>query len=66
MIYGNAPPVMNADGLAYMWLHLPLRAQLSYNSSDTMFMVWADFVIMGTIREEELNVREEERFYTGH
>ena len=52
--------------IAYMWLHLPLRARLSYNSSDSMFMLWADFVIMGTIREEELNPREEEYFYTGH
>ena len=52
--------------IAYMWLMLPFRAQLSYNSSDSMFMVWADFVIMGTTREEEFNLREEERFYTGH
>lgn len=52
--------------IGYMWLHLPLRTQLSYNSSDTMFMIWADFVIMGTIREEEVNPREEEFFYTGH
>lgn len=52
--------------IGYMWLHLPLRARLAYNSSDTMFMVWADFVIMGTIREEELNPRDEEFFYTGH
>ena len=52
--------------IAYMWLHLPLRARLSYNSSDRMFMIWADFVIMGTTREEELNPREEEFFYTGH
>lgn len=52
--------------IGYMWLHLPWRARLSYNSSDRMFLVWADFVIMGTIREEELNPREEEHFYTGH
>ncbi|MBA3873230.1 MAG: hypothetical protein ABI970_02900 [Chloroflexota bacterium] len=52
--------------IGYMWLHLPLRARLAYNSSDSMFMVWADFVIMGTIREEEANPREEEHFYTGH
>jgi hypothetical protein len=52
--------------IGYMWLHLPLRTRLSYNSSDRMFMIWADFVIMGTIREEELNPREEEHFYTGH
>ncbi|MBI1278144.1 MAG: hypothetical protein GC179_08455 [Anaerolineaceae bacterium] len=52
--------------IGYMWLHLPLRARLSYNSSDTMFMLWADFVIMGTIREEEMDPRQEEHFYTGH
>jgi hypothetical protein len=52
--------------IAFMWLYLPWRARLSYNSSDRMFMVWADFVIMGTIREEESGPREEEFFYTGH
>ncbi len=52
--------------IGYMWLHLPLRARLSYNSSDSMFMLWADFVIMGTIREEEMSVSQEEHFYTGH
>jgi len=52
--------------IAYMWLTLPFRARLAYNSSDSMFSLWADFVIMGTIREEELNPREEEHFYTGH
>ncbi len=52
--------------IGYMWLYLPWRARLSYNSSDALFMLWADFVIMGTIREEEMNPREEEHFYTGH
>lgn len=52
--------------IGYMWLSLPLRTRLSYNSSDTMFLVWADFIIMGTIREEEWNPRDEEHFYTGH
>lgn len=52
--------------IAYMWLTLPFRARLSYNSSDRMFIVWADFVIMGTIREEEHSPRAEEHFYTGH
>jgi len=52
--------------IGYMWLHLPLRARLAYNSSDTAFMLWADFVIMGTIREEEMDPRQEEHFYTGH
>lgn len=52
--------------IGYMWLDLPLRARLTYNSSDRAFLIWADFVIMGTIREEEWNPREEEHFYTGH
>lgn len=52
--------------IAYMWLSLPLRARLTYNSSDKMFMIWVDFIIMGAIRDEEFNPRDEERFYTGH
>jgi hypothetical protein len=52
--------------IGFMWLHLPARARLSYNSSDRWFFIWADFIIMGTIREEELNPRDEEFFYTGH
>lgn len=52
--------------IGYMWLYLPVRARLSYNSSDALFLLWADFVIMGTIREEEFNPRDEEFFYTGH
>ncbi len=51
--------------IAYMWLHLPLRLRLTYNSSDKLFMIWADFVIMGTIREEELRPGDEELLYTG-
>jgi hypothetical protein len=39
--------------IAYMWLTLPKRLRLTYNSSDLLFFIWADFVIMGTIREEE-------------
>lgn len=39
--------------IAYMWLHLPPRLRLAYNSSDRLFFIWADFVILGTIREEE-------------
>jgi hypothetical protein len=51
--------------IAYMWLHLPARMRLTYNSSDKQFFVWADFVIMGTIREEELKPGDEEALYTG-
>jgi len=50
--------------IAYMWLHLPWRLRLIYNSSDSAFFNWADFVIMGTIREEESEVYDE-RFYAG-
>lgn len=52
--------------IGFMWLHLPPRARLSYNSSDRLFFTWADFIIMGTIREEEPDPKAEEFFYTGH
>jgi hypothetical protein len=52
--------------IAYMWLHLPLRLRITYNSSDRAFSQWADFVIMGTIREEEMDSKAEEFFYTRH
>jgi len=50
--------------IAYMWLHLPWRLRLLYNSSDQSFFIWADFVIMGTIREEETDLFDE-HFYAG-
>ena len=50
--------------IAYMWLHLPWRLRLLYNSSDQAFRIWVDFVIMGTIREEESEVFDE-HFYAG-
>jgi hypothetical protein len=50
--------------IAYMWLHLPWRLRLLYNSSDSSFLLWADFVIMGTIREEEADLFDE-HFYAG-
>lgn len=37
--------------IAYMWLHLPLRTRLLYNASDRFFFLWADLVIMATVRE---------------
>jgi hypothetical protein len=51
--------------IAYMWLHLPWRLRLMYNSSDKNFFVWADFVIMGTIREEDVETFDE-GFYAGY
>lgn len=39
--------------IAYMWLTLPKRLRLIYNSADRWFFLWADFVIMGTITDEE-------------
>ena len=35
--------------LAYMWLRLPWRARLTYNSSDRAFLQWADFIILSTL-----------------
>lgn len=37
--------------IAYMWLRLPIRTRLIYNSSDQLFFQWADLVIMATVRE---------------
>lgn len=39
--------------IAYMWLSLPWRLRLTLNSSDHLFDIWADYVILGTVREEE-------------
>jgi hypothetical protein len=50
--------------IAYMWMHLPFRLRLTYNSSDSSFFLWADFVIMGTIRDEESELFDE-AFYAG-
>jgi hypothetical protein len=34
--------------LAYMWLRLPAKLRLIYNSNDRAFMEWADMVILST------------------
>jgi hypothetical protein len=52
--------------IGYMWLHLPPRLRLTYNSSDKLFFIWADFVIMGTVREEEFRPGDDEFLYTRH
>ncbi len=36
--------------IAYMWLHLPWRLRLMYNSNDRAFREWADMVILSTLR----------------
>jgi hypothetical protein len=38
--------------IAYMWLRLPWRLRLIYNSNDTAFVQWADMVIIGTLEDE--------------
>jgi hypothetical protein len=35
--------------IAYMWLRLPLRLRLIYNSNDRAFLEWADMVIISTL-----------------
>jgi hypothetical protein len=49
--------------IAYAWLRMPWRAQLAYNSDDRAFFIWADYIIMGTVMDEEdalfLNSRED-------
>lgn len=39
--------------IAYMWLRLPWRMRLTYNSDTRLFFLWADFVIMGTVMESD-------------
>lgn len=34
--------------LAYMWLRLPFKLRVIYNSSDRAFMEWADMVILSS------------------
>jgi hypothetical protein len=34
--------------IAYMWLHLPLKLRLIYNSNDRAFLHWADMIIIST------------------
>lgn len=35
--------------IAYMWLHLPPRLRIVYNSNDRAFREWADMVILSTL-----------------
>lgn len=35
--------------IAYMWMRLPWRTRLLYNSNDQAFLQWADFVILSTL-----------------
>lgn len=39
--------------IAYLWLALPWRLRLLYNGSDHAFSLWADLVIMATMRYDE-------------
>jgi hypothetical protein len=38
--------------IAYMWLYLPWRARLLYNSNNVAFLVWLDLVLLATVRPE--------------
>lgn len=35
--------------IAYMWLRLPLRTRLIFNSNDRAFFQWADLIIMASV-----------------
>lgn len=35
--------------IAYMWLRLPRRLRITYNSNDRAFREWADMVILSTL-----------------
>ncbi|MCB9453377.1 MAG: hypothetical protein H6672_18245 [Anaerolineaceae bacterium] len=39
--------------IAYMWLRLSWRTRLMYNSNSQVFLIWADFIIMGTVMEDD-------------
>ncbi|MFO7323331.1 MAG: hypothetical protein DIU68_016495 [Chloroflexota bacterium] len=34
--------------IAYMWLHLPWRTRLHYNSNDRAFLLWTDLLVLST------------------
>lgn len=40
--------------IAYMWLRMPLRTRLLFNSNHHAFSQWADLIIMGTVSKDEL------------
>ncbi len=35
--------------IAYMWMRLPLKLRVVYNSNDRAFLEWADMVILGSL-----------------
>ncbi|HEX2907900.1 MAG TPA: hypothetical protein VHO69_13610 [Phototrophicaceae bacterium] len=39
--------------IAYAWLRMPWRTRMAFNTNDHSFFIWADFVIMSTVMEEE-------------
>ncbi|MEQ8675382.1 MAG: hypothetical protein RLP44_10785 [Aggregatilineales bacterium] len=40
--------------IAYMWLRLPLRTRLLFNSNNRAFFQWADLIIMATVTKDEI------------
>ncbi len=49
--------------LAYMWLRLPWRARIMYNSSEPAFMIWVDLVLLATLRSEVDSSSNDMRIY---
>lgn len=50
--------------IAYMWLCLPWRTRLFYNSSDDAFTIWVDLVLLACIRpENDLDVDVKSRMW---
>ncbi len=39
--------------ISYMWLYLPWKLRLMYNSNDRAFNLWVDLVLLATIRRED-------------
>lgn len=48
--------------ISYMWLRLPWRLRLFYNSHDGAFWAWADMVIMGAFQADGEDKGEIELF----
>lgn len=44
--------------IAYMWLRLPPQLRTVFNGRDQSFLDWADFVIMGSVLEEDFELTE--------
>ncbi|MFN8376646.1 MAG: hypothetical protein U0694_27715 [Anaerolineae bacterium] len=49
--------------IGYLWLRLPPHLRLLLNRHDEIFLLWADFVIMGSVMEEDISAERFEASY---